>query len=770
MAANAAAQDPVGEAWQLFASGDLDSALAAAGQACEGAAPTAHAAATFGFLLTEAGRLDEAAAVLLPARERSPAHAPLHWYTGYLLQRRGDKAGAAAAFQEACERDGTLDEAAYALAWVLIDLGRIEEAAGWAAHAVARQRSAPRLLQMGWLHMAMGAHAQAVEVLREAMRVLDPGAPEQAQLHLHLSQSLAALGRHAQADALLRDAFSRWPRDAGLLAGSAWNRRARGDLAGALRLARELVEVQPQLASSWHLLGVLQQDSGDLRAADASLQESQRLDLGLTDALVRRAQIQREWKLFEGARWLLGLVLNRAPDDETAQDLLAQVLLDLEETSAARALLARRLRRSPRSADLWRLLAVAQSKGGRPAAAARSLRRALALQPGNIEALRMQGWLALERGDTAGAAAATRTLIERMPQDSAAQIQAAFVLSHAGQLDEAQRWAERAVAHAPGISEAWRALSFVRLKQRRLRDAETSIQQALRLAPADADSLRHLGWVLMALGRHGQAQLAFLRVLDDKPGDPAARLELARARLRGGRFAAGLDDVGLLLRERPGWLPALAMQASLLAEAGTGGAADASGGILRGDRGAPEAVRTLLRLVGLGGPEGAQARGLLALVPADALRGAWREAIALAFHTQGQPCLARLAQAACEDLDEDPWTAAAALYAASLSEDSDPAGLARQARDWYRGLKVRSGLARLPLAPPSAGGVPRIAYVAGQLHGSLLARVLASHAQDGADVFLYTNHASPGLPAHVRLQPLVPETLAESCAANRIDV
>ncbi|MEP6825502.1 MAG: tetratricopeptide repeat protein, partial [Ramlibacter sp.] len=241
MDANAPAQDPVGEAWRRYAAGDPDTALAMARLACEGPAPAAQAAAALGFFLIQAGRLDEAAAVLLPACERSPDYAPLHWYAGYLLQRRGDKAGAAAAFLRACEHDGTLDEAAYALAWVLIDLGRIEEAARWAAQALARRRSAPRLLQMGWLHQARGLHTEAALVYREAMVAFGPSVPEQALLHLQLSQCLVQLGQNVEAEALLRRALDRWPLDAGVLAGSAWQRRDRGDDAGALRLARELV-------------------------------------------------------------------------------------------------------------------------------------------------------------------------------------------------------------------------------------------------------------------------------------------------------------------------------------------------------------------------------------------------------------------------------------------------------------------------------------------------------------------------------------------------
>ena len=95
-----------------------------------------------------------------------------------------------------------------------------------------------------------------------------------------------------------------------------------------------------------------------------------------------------------------------------------------------------------------------------------------------------------------------------------------------------------------------------------------------------------------------------------------------------------------------------------------------------------------------------------------------------------------------------------------------------QARNWYRSLKVRSGLTRLPHSKQNLAfdTRPRIAYMAGQLHQSLLRRVLAAHSGDRAQVFLYTNQVWPDLPPHIYLQPLLIDTLAESCAANRIDV
>lgn len=768
MEPGAPTQGQVDEAWRHFAGGDLDAALLAASAARRDAPDSAGARAALGYFLIQAGHLDEAARTLLPARDRFPAYAPLHWYTGYLLRRRGDLAGAAEALRRACELDAGLDEAAHALAWVLHDLGRLDEAAAWAAHALATGRMPPRLLQMAWFLQAGARFGDAAALYREAIAAFAPSAPEQPRLHMHLSQCLDRLGRHAEAAAVLEEALGRWPRDPDLGAQAVRRLQVRGDGAQARRHAVAWVEQFPDNAGAWHLLGIAQQEAGELEAADASFARCQALDPGLTDALLRRAEIQRGWGRYEGAQWLLGLVLERAPGDQAAQGLLAQVALDLEDVAQARRVLLRLLRTNKHAPDPWRLLAVAQHKRGRPRAALRWLHRALAGQPDAVEALRILGWVALELGDADQAAQAVRRLVAQVPDDVAAQVQAALVFARTGELETAQAWAERAVACTPESAEAWRALSFVRLRQRRLDDADRAAREALRLAPAQPDCLRQLGWVQLALSRLGQAQLAFLRALDAKPDDVVARLELAEAQRLAGHFEAGLQTVAPLLESRVDRPAALLARTRLLTEAGHGDAVQACARLLRADRHLPDAAKAAWRLVGLGH---ADARRLLAMLPVRLLLDTWREAVAQAVHTQGQDVLVRLATVARQELDDDPWMSLAALYAASLTQEATAEGLALQARDAYRVLKIRAGLAGLPARRPAAAGEPLcIAYVAGQLHESLLRRVLAAHDRLRVRVLVYTNRPFRGLPEHVQVLPLYPERLAESCAAHRVDI
>lgn len=772
MAAHPAAQRLTQSAWQCFAAGDLTGALTHARDAVRLDPLSSRASAALGYFLIQTGNTEDAATVLLPALDRAPDDAVLHWYKGYLLSRGGDTAGAAAAFERACVLDATLDEAAYALAWALIDLGRVEDAAHWAAQALGRARMPQRFMQAGFIQQLRGEIGQAAHAYREAISGFDAQAPEQLRLHLNLVQCLRHLRRYDEVDALLRKALQQWPGDADLLAETTWLAHVQGRTGLALRQARDMVKAQPGNAEAWYRLGAFLQDGGDLKAADEALSKANECNPRLADAIFRRAQIQRGFKQFEDAKSLLGLVLAQAPENAAAQALMAQVLLDLQETVAACRLLHKCVRVQPHVSDLWRLLAAAQQRRGRSSGAERTLRRALRLDPHNLEALRMQCRLATDAGETTRAVDIARQLTARMPGDRGIQAQAAFVFAKAGFLPEAQIWAERAVAQSPDFAEAWRALSHVRLGQRRMAEAELAARQALRLEPGQADSLRHLGWVLMTMARHGEAQLAFLRAIECQPGDLLPRLELAESRRRAGHFAAGLQDASAVLAERPLWPPALLLKARLMVEGGMDGAFDACAELLRRDGRQADAVKATLRLAGLGH---VRARRSLPLVPMEVLRGAWRDAVADAVHTQSQACFRLLATAACEDLEADGWMETAALYAASLSPQSDAGSLKLKARDWYRGLKLRSGLTPFPAhAIPAHERVtdhrPRIAYVVSQLHQSLLRRVLAAHSADEAQVFVYTNLPCADLPPHVHVQPLVPETLADSCAVNRIDV
>jgi len=772
-------QDLLAQAWQRFSSGDRASALPLAHQSLAAQA-TPQAAAALGYFLLDAGEQDAAAQVLTPALAQWPHHAALHWYIGLLCRQTAQTqpthmAMAAAHLRRACQLDATLHEAATALAWTLHDTGQLPEATEWAQHALRASREPSRLLLMGWLHQRQGQVERAVTLYREAIAALPFDAPDQGRLHLHLAQCLTKLQHPREVEAALEAGLGRRPFEPELTQALAWHHWDSGHRSAAVDLARRQTEAHPERTEAWYLLGVLRQESQDLKGADACFAEVQQRDLTHTDGLLRRAQIQAGWGRSTDAHWLLQQVLARQPRLPAAQGLMAQVLIDLRRNHDARRLLLPMLRETPRQSELWRLLAVTRLQDGHRMAGLRALERSLRLDADNVASLGTLGWILLEEGDLKGAQAAVQRLLRLRPNDVPVMCQAAFVLVAAGEIAMAQALAQRAVAQAPADAEAWRALAAVRHQQRYLSEAEAAIETALQLQPDRVDSLRQLGWILIGDQRFAQAQLAFLRAHSLRPEDPVSMLELTEAMLRGGAFEAGLETIEALLARQPAHAGGMLLKARLLTE----GAHQLPDGhtralalcrrLLATQERVGEAARVLVRLAGLGE---AEAQAALALLAPSLRLSLLREAMADAAARHGHDHLVRLAALAAQDFPRDAWTGWAAYHSASQCEASRPDDLALAARHRCRALKLSAGMDLTPRPPPQPrkGARPRIAYVVSQLHVSLLRRVLACHDARAVEVFVFSSRPLPPLPCHIHCEPLDIDTLSMACAVHRIDV
>jgi GT2 family glycosyltransferase/Flp pilus assembly protein TadD/glycosyltransferase involved in cell wall biosynthesis len=630
-------------------------------------------------------------------------------------------------------------------------------------------------LQLGQLLQQHGQFDAALALYDSAIAALPFHAPEQAALHLLRAQCLQALHQDQRAADSLAEGLERHPNDPRLLDGLiGWEWR-QGRLARAIELAHRQVLATPDQVPAWHLLGVLQQQAGDLQGADTSFAEVQHRDLGCTDALLRRAQIQAHWQRPIEAEWLLMQVLARQPDWPPALELMARVQLDLGRIETARHQLLQRLRAAPGHLACWLMLAQVHARRDRRTLSRRALARAQKIDPDNVETWRLLGWIAHEQGDRDSAQHAVRQLLRHLPEDNASHVQAAFVFAAAGDLAVAARHAQAAVAGGPGDASAWRALAQVRYQQERLEEALAAIEAALQLAPGHVHSLRQMGWILMASHRFGAARLAFLHACEQAPGDAVARRELAEACLRGGAFADGLQARHALEALQPGDAGARLLEARLLTE-GASGAPDAQARavtlcreLISNHQRIGEAVPVLVRLLALGAPG---AREALSLLPhRSEYQHALRHALGLGMGSHGHDSLLRLASAAARDFPEDDWLATAGMYLMALSEHSSAEALAFTARDWYRALRLRAGQPSRPgpTLPRRTGARVRIAYVAGQPHDRLLRRVLASHDPSRVEVFLFSARPLSGLPAHVHQDTLDADTLWQACRVNRID-
>ncbi len=756
------------QAWAAYDRGDLAAADRLA-QAVQAVWPDRWEplAARVWFDLA-AGALDAAEARLTPALVAHPTAWPLWWYAGLLQQRRGNLPAAAEALRRACLGSPDLHAAAFALAWVLHDLGALAEALAWSQFALAAAPDADRRRQCAWLLLQTGAVAEAAEAYRRLLADLPPDTPDRVLLRNHFATALERSGAEAAAVAVRRETLAMAPDDPDTLAEYAWMLLRQNRPLAAVPLAERLCTLAPERADGWHLRGLIAEAEGDTTTAATAYAAALQVNPGLTDLQVRLAQCWiagRDWAAAEP-------LLRRALIDgvEAAEPLLLQVLLETRQTDEARQRLHAGLRAGPKTADLWRLLAVTLEQRGRPGTGFYACLRATRRDPLNVEAFRLLGWLAHQTGRRAVAVAAVRRVLALTGADPVASIQAAFLLEAgidlgAATLAEAETFAERAVALAPDMAEAWRALGRVRARQARWPDTELALKTACSLTDQPGDALRQWAEVLLAQGKFDAATALLRDWLARTPEDGTARGLLVDALLRAGAFAEGLAELAVLTDLPP---HLLRLRAALQAERGGLGDAEAAlvearELLLRG----VAAADILTRLVALGVDGAATA---LDLLPAPERRNAYQMAVRISVYRYGHAAFGRLIARALDAFPDDPWFALAAFFAEGLTASPRPEERRTTARRWFRAARRHSGASNLPAIPPAADGRVRIAYLAAYFHGSLLRPVLAAHDPARVAVYVYTDAPLPlDLPGIVAV-PLTGTDLAHSFAANRIDV
>lgn len=103
---------------------------------------------------------------------------------------------------------------------------------------------------------------------------------------------------------------------------------------------------------------------------------------------------------------------------------------------------------------------------------------------------------------------------------------------------------------------------------------ETNLREVVRLAPGYAPAWLRLAGHLLKTGRADEAAEAFRRRLQFVPGDPYARLGLARVALQDGDAVAARAWLAGLVQDHPQFTPAHNLMAEMLDEAGDGPGAE----------------------------------------------------------------------------------------------------------------------------------------------------------------------------------------------------
>lgn len=365
----------------------------------------------------QAGRLQEAEALLRALAAATPPHPDAHQLLGVALCRQGRLRDGVAALDEALRRKPDHAAALFNRAQALQGLG--EAAAGRAdlEKALALKPD----LEPAWLALGAALAAErdftgAEKAYRRAIALRDAN----AGAHYNLGLLFQEQGRVEEAIVCYRKAVARDPRFAA----------AHNNLANALRQAgragesfahyEEALRADPQLADAYANYGTALQEAGRLAEATRMLERAAALKPG-------SAAIQNNLGIaYYGSNRLAEAesayrkALAAQPDFYEALNNLANALAAAGRDDEAMAYYHKVIERVPGHADAHSNLGLQLQERGAIEEAMASYARALALKPDHADAINNQGYLLQEQGRREEAMALYRRALEANPRSARA--------------------------------------------------------------------------------------------------------------------------------------------------------------------------------------------------------------------------------------------------------------------------------------------------------------------------------------------------------------
>jgi tetratricopeptide (TPR) repeat protein len=323
-----------------------------------------------------------------------------------------------------------------------------------------------------------------------------------------------------------------------------------GDLPGAERLCREILEADADNADARGLLGAGCLFMGKLSEAAEHLQRAVRLNPAFAAAHANLGIVLSvQGSLDEAvAHFRQALAIN--PFDVGTQIRLADGLAKQDRLEDAEAAYRQCARLAPGQARAHFGLGMALAGLGRLQEAEASYRQALRLSPDSVETMVNLANLLMNKGELDGAILQLRQALALRPDFIQARINLAHALTRHGEAGEAIALLQEALRLRPDSAEAHNNMGAALAALGRHAEADARYREALRLRPDDPDVHDNLGALCMKQGRLEDAMERFEQAVRLGPDHAEARLHRAMAWLLAGDFERGWPEFEWRWRSR----------------------------------------------------------------------------------------------------------------------------------------------------------------------------------------------------------------------------
>lgn len=314
----------------------------------------------------------------------------------------------------------------------------------------------------------------------------------------------------------------------------------KGDLAGAVRIYRQILAIRPDVPPAHANLGAALAAQGRYQEAIGHYQAALR---GAEDPGTRFDLALAYYKTadFRAAAAQFERVIEAQPRNESAADLAADCYLRLGQNQKVIALLEPLEPRHGDDLTLQYLLGTALIRDHRADQGQRVIARILR-RGDSAGADLLLGQAALEAGRYADASAAISKAIAKDATLADGWALSGIAKAGLGDFAAARQAFERALQLDPNHFDANLQLGALMLKDRIMEPAERLTASALRQRPDSPAALYQMGLVDRALGRPADAVKAFEAAEKSSPAWPEPHIQLASLYYRVNRPRDGLRE------------------------------------------------------------------------------------------------------------------------------------------------------------------------------------------------------------------------------------
>jgi protein O-GlcNAc transferase len=323
----------------------------------------------------------------------------------------------------------------------------------------------------------------------------------------------------------------------------------KGDVVGAARLYRRIINTNPNNLHALHFLGVAEAAAGNIDRAKSLMERSLQSNPVNVEFIENYASVLHRAGEYEAAIKLCQDGLKIAGTNLALLHVSAAVLLAREQFSEALSQLERLLAQHPDHLPAHFMRGSALAKTRQYDAALACYERVLALNPQFAEAHLDKGTIHAANRRYHDALTAYDHALALRPDFADAWLGRGNALFELDRLEEAATAYDRAVQSRPAA--AWSGQGNIFLRWGRHHDAGTAFDHALQADSNFAEAWLGRGSLLVALGRHDDALTAIDRALALNPALPYAWLVRGQVSYLGKRYEEALADWSKALALKP---------------------------------------------------------------------------------------------------------------------------------------------------------------------------------------------------------------------------